>query len=161
MITQEQVKALFEYKDGHLIRRVTRGPCKKGSIAGTTNPNEWGYLKIKVGRKIYASHRLIFLYHFGYLPNEIDHINGITLDNRIENLRPCTRTQNSHNVKAMKGGTSEKKGLSWCVDYKMWRARISVCGKAVYLGRFWDEETAAQVVRIARLKYHGEFANHG
>lgn len=58
-----------------------------------------GYLIIKIKGKQYKAHRLVFAYFNGRFPErEIDHINRIRTDNRIENLRECTRTQNIQNT---------------------------------------------------------------
>ena len=59
-----------------------------------------GYLIIKIKGKQYKAHRLVYLWHHGRFPSEeIDHINRIRDDNRIENLRESTRKQNVRNTK--------------------------------------------------------------
>jgi len=160
MITQQQVKELFRYEDGQLIRLTTiRLNSKKGDIVGCKDRN--GYLKVFINNKCCLVHRVIFLYHHGYLPNKIDHINCKPGDNRIENLRECTTPQNAHNSKKIDNCSSKYKGVCWCVKSSMWRGYICAYGVRLDLGRFWDEETAAQMVAIERLKLHGEFANDG
>jgi len=89
---------LFEYKDGHLIRiKGVRGKGSKiGSVAGT--PVSDGYVNICINQKRYRAHRLIWLMFNGHFPNnEIDHINGVRSDNRIENLREVGRIENCRN----------------------------------------------------------------
>jgi len=162
MITQEQVKSIFTYKDstGELINRFSRGrKAKKGCRAGTDSAT--GYLQMSIFGKGYTTHRIVFLYHHGYLPKYVDHINGIKSDNRIENLRSCTKTQNGQNSKIWKNNKSGIKGVCWDRWKKAWVAYVSVNGKSLNLGRFWDKEVAGQVVRIERIKHHGEFCNHG
>lgn len=155
-LTQELVRELFEYKeDGTLIHKRAHGNVKVGTEAGGVNKQ--GYREMRVFNKLCKAHRIIFLYHHGYLPKMLDHINGVRTDNRIENLRECTRSQNNANSKGT--AASGYKGV-----YKIgrkWRARLTVAGKAVYLGNYSDIETAAQVAAAAREHYFGEFANHG
>lgn len=58
-----------------------------------------GYLIIKIKKKAYKAHRLVYAYFNGKFPaHEIDHINRIRTDNRIENLRDVTRAENVKNT---------------------------------------------------------------
>jgi hypothetical protein len=159
MTTQDQVKKLFKCERGGLVRAVTCKSSKAGSIAGTKTAK--GYIRVSVDGKRYNAHGLVFLYHHGYMPKFIDHINGIRDDNRIENLRECTESENGMNRKKIKGCSSKYKGVSWNRSSKKWKSSIKLNGKAVSLGEFWCEDVASQVVRIKRLEMHGEFANHG
>ena len=160
MITQERIKELFTYKSGQLIRIATvSSNAIKGMTAGSLSDN--GYLMVRVDGPLYRVHRLIFLYHHGYLPKYLDHINQKSTDNRIENLRECNLSQNACNSRKQERCSSRIKGVSWCKEKRLWEAEIRINKSRIRLGRFWDEETAAQVVQIARLKHHGEFANHG
>ena len=91
------VKQLFDYKKGKLF-------WKSGRRAGHLRPD--GYRYIVIEKKTYLEHRLIWLYNYGYLPKEIDHINGSGKDNRIENLRSCTHSQNiMHHDNRLKDNT--------------------------------------------------------
>ena len=89
MVTQEQLKELVEYKEGFLIAKVKwADKIVVGSIIGTKNKD--GYLQVGIQKKKYYVHRLIFLYHFGFLPESVDHIDGDKNNNRIENLRAAS-----------------------------------------------------------------------
>ena len=58
-----------------------------------------GYLIIKVKGKQFKAHRLIWFLYYGEFPQkEIDHINRIRTDNRIENLREVSRQENINNT---------------------------------------------------------------
>ena len=160
MVTQKLIKKLFSYEDGKLIRRIGRsGGGKVGSPAG--HYNDSGYLIVGIGGSAHRVHRLVFLYHYGYIPTNIDHINGVRDDNRIENLRACTISQNGFNMKARENCSSKFKGVSWSKERRLWEAYVNTGNIRKRLGRFWDEEVAAQIVSIERVRSHKEFANNG
>ena len=154
-LTQELVREWFEYRDdGALIHKKPRGRVIVGTEAGWLSNN--GYRTVRVESKHFLLHRIVYLYHHGYLPKSLDHINGVRTDNRIENLRECTQSQNIANTKGH--AVSGYKGV---YRYgKKWIAQVQVNGKAIYLGYYANIETAAQVAEAAREHYFGEFANH-
>jgi len=157
IITQNLVKSLFDYENGFLYWKINKGPIKAGTKAGSLRKDN--RTDISINRKLYLAHRLIFLYHHGYLPIEVDHID--TLSNCIENLRPATHSQNGKNRKTPKNNTSGVKGVSWHKRSKKWVVSIGVNWKRKALGYFDDLDLAELVSIEARNKYHGEFANHG
>jgi hypothetical protein len=89
----------------------------------------------------------------------VDHVNGNGLDNRRENLRPVTTTQNQQNTRKRKGGTSKYKGVSWYVKKKIWRVAIRINGKDKHLGQDKDEMEAALIYIWTAKEAFGEYAN--
>jgi hypothetical protein len=85
-----------------------------------------------------------------------DHINGITLDNRRTNLRPCNRAQNQWNRKKLSNNTSGYKGVY--KSDKKFTAAIRQNGKRYHLGRFKTIEEAASAYDAASRRLHGDFA---
>jgi len=72
---------------GVFTRKITRGSASAGSVAGHVRRD--GYMQICIDGKDHLSHHLAFLVTYGYLPEVLDHVNGLRTDNRIANLRPA------------------------------------------------------------------------
>jgi hypothetical protein len=158
-LTPVFLHGLFDYVDGELFYRVSRGHIKKGAMAGTVRKD--GRKQTIINGKHYLNHRLVFLMHHGYLPEFIDHINGNPRDNRLENLREATRVENAWNKKMQHNNTSGIKGVCWHKQSEKWDVRITVGAKRIGLGRFVDIELAELVAVEGRDKYHKEFARNG
>lgn len=88
----------------------------------------------------------------------VDHKNGNGLDNRRENLRVCTKTQNQYNQKPRHTSISKYKGVGYYNRDKKWRARIVVNRKDIELGKFDSELEAAKAYDAAALEHHKEYA---
>jgi hypothetical protein len=86
-----------------------------------------------------------------------DHINGNTLDNRRENLRASTFTQNSYNCPRSKNNRSGYKGVSWDKNTNKWRAQMVVQGKKICLGYFANPKDASIVYENRAAIEHGDF----
>jgi hypothetical protein len=153
MITQEKLKELVDYVDGKLIAKINSKVRKVGDALSSLTDK--GYLRASVGGKSYRVHRLIFLYHHGYMPTQVDHIDGNRMNNRIENLREATSSQNNQNRKAT--SSSGIKGVIWHKQSRKWVASICINRKSVHLVSFLFIEEAALVANKARQSTHGEF----
>jgi hypothetical protein len=86
----------------------------------------------------------------------IDHKNGYFGDNRRENLRTCTYSENNRNRRSV-GGKSKYKGVCWVRDHGKWKAAIRP-GKQIFLGYFESEVDAAIAYDKAAIKHFGQFA---
>lgn len=102
-------------------------------------------------------HRLIMKVGKGI---HIDHKNHNTLDNRKNNLRICTNSQNHMNriKQRMETASSKFKGVCWHKDRNKWEAYITKDQKLKYLGLFDDETEAAKTYDFWAKKLFGEFA---
>lgn len=157
-MTQDQVKELFEYRDGELYRLISVSRVKVGDKTGTLDSK--GYKVTKINNQIYKNHRIIFLMFHGYLPKFIDHIDGNPSNNRIENLREATRSENAYNRKTLAINKFGVKNVYWGKLGKNWRVMVQVKGIRKYFGAYKDLELAELIATMAREKYHGEFACH-
>jgi len=160
MITQEYLKQLFDYQDGQLIRKVCRSRLGKAEEAVGNFDKKSGYYRTSLKGKTYLLHRLIFLYHNGYTPEFIDHIDGDSTNNKIENLRPATKKENCRNRSAHKNNSSGFKNVSWHKKHEKWSVSIYVESKKKHFGYFEDIELADLVAQEARNKFYGQFARH-
>ena len=120
------------------------------------------YIRITINKKHYALHRLIYKYHnedFDLTDisknNFVDHININALDNRIENLRILTASQNSRNRNKFKNCIGSKY-IGVRKRYNKWIAEISIDGKYKNLGQFETEEEA----HLAYKKKYDEIMNN-
>lgn len=101
------------------------------------------------------------MFNEDFVTGTIDHINNKTYDNRIENMRLATVSENNQNALMRKDNTSGVKGVSWNKRDKVYAVAISINGKRKMFGTFVDFELAELVVNEARDKFHGKFANYG
>ena len=106
--------------------------------------------------------KVVFLHHFVLnVPKgsglKVDHWNGETLDNRRENLRLCTDSQNQAN-RSDSRGTSQFKGVHLDRHTGHWVAAICKYRKSIHLGTFATEEDAARAYNAEALSLFGQFA---
>jgi HNH endonuclease/AP2 domain len=134
----------------------TGGRAKAGSIAGSSGHHR-GYRYIKIDGKLYASSRLAFLYMTGEWPQHfVDHIDRCRNNDKWDNLRPATRSQNTANRKGI--NRSGFKGVSWNIKNREWVAQIQVNGIKRRLGGFDNPSDAhARYIEAAREAF-GEYA---
>jgi hypothetical protein len=131
---------------------------KKKVISKPSSYN--GYCYVNIDRKPIKFHRIVFLYCHGYLPEVIDHINGIRHDNRVENLRLANKEENCLNSKMPKNNSSGFKNVSWSKVANKWTVQMTVNKKYTNFGYYKDIELADLVAQEARSLYHGAFARH-
>jgi len=158
--TQELVKKHIRYEDGKLywIDFSIRPTAKKDPIGYKCKS---GYVLMKFMKKTTTVHRIVFLYHHGYLPKCIDHINGDKSDNRIENLRDATHCQNMMNIGKRSLNRSGYKGVSFHKKSNKWIAQIKQNKKHFYLGLFENPKEAYEAYCSKASELHGKYVNLG
>ena len=161
-LTKEYLNERFSYCDGRLIWKQPSFKQRDlaGYEAGYVHTQKSGYKcrMVWLDGSFLRVHRLIYIMHHGFAPKSIDHIDGNSLNNRIENLRPATAKQNQQNSALRKDNKSGVKGVKKCKN--KWRADIKIDGKQTYLRLFATIEEASSAIKATREKYHGEFARH-
>lgn len=160
-MNQSRLKELLSYnKETGLFIRLTdaSNSTKIGDIAGGIGL--CGYIHIRVDGKRMKAHRLAFLYMTGSMPKEVDHINHIKIDNRWDNLRPATRTEQNRNHAKRRDNSSDCTGVCWNKKECKWKARISNGVKRINLGTFEKYSEAVDARKLAEVAY-GYHKNHG
>lgn len=153
---RDRVCYLFDYRDGNLIRKTHQSSnARIGDVAGWLDKSS-GYLRVRVDRKMYLVHRLIYLIHTGLLPSVVDHMDGNILNNKIENLRESDEFRNRWNCLGNEGSISGVKGVYQ--DGGRWKAMVNVDKKRYYLGMYDTIEEAAEIVRKKYEELQGDRA---
>ena len=156
-LSQQLLHETFSYEDGNLIwKKPTGRRISVGQIAGRDNN---GYRMIGLFGKGHMTHRLIFMFHHGYLPSEVDHIDGNKSNNKIENLRAATHSENLKNQRLKSSNTSGHKNVGWAKREQRWRVRLTVNGKDKHIGYFIDRELADLVAVEACNLHHKNFSS--
>jgi hypothetical protein len=145
---------LLEYRDGELYWKQPGKSRQMGRPAGGINGD--GYRRVKINRKLYAVHRLVWVMHGNDPVPFVDHINGEVLDNRIENLRAATHSQNCMNRRVRFDSKSGVKGVTW--KKNKWYTCVILDYKRHSAGSFDNKEEAIVALDKLREELHGEFA---
>ncbi|RPJ80704.1 MAG: HNH endonuclease, partial [Acidobacteria bacterium] len=130
---RERLQAVFSYdpETGLLTwkrregdDRLTRGWNAKNA-GRSPRVDKHGYVNVLVAGRRFAAGRVIWMMMTGEEVREIDHRNGVTDDNRWDNLRPATRSQQSQN-RDSRGFYRDHTGR--------YRVQLSVMGRKVHVG---------------------------
>lgn len=142
------------------IKRIKKTSNKTfvGQVVGCKRKD--GYLVMRFENKLELCHRVAFFIYHGYLPKEIDHIDGDRSNNSKLNLRAVTRSVNNTNQAMKSNNTSGVCGVYWMKNISKWAAEINVNKKKIRLGYFSDINDAAKARNDAERKY-GFTKRHG
>jgi hypothetical protein len=131
-----------------------------GKVAGAIRENR--YVEVRLMNDKYRAHRVIFKMMTGLDPEEeIDHINNNPIDNRWENLRASSSSQNNCNQRIKSTNTTGFKCVRWHKRDKKFYSKIKLQGKSVFLGYFDTAEEAYKNYCEKVVFIHGEFSNVG
>lgn len=120
-----------------------------------------GYRSLRINGKQHKAHRLAFLYMTGTLPSQhTDHINGIRNDNRWDNIREASHSENMRNKAIKNNNTSGFSGVNWVKSRCRWVATIGVGGKKTTIGYFVNLSDAVKARIESEVKYNYH-PNHG
>lgn len=155
MFIYDPESGLLEWRDirDSMGRRLVRLKRKCGHL------NSRGYIKVGIGGKHYASHRIIWKMMTGEEPPEVDHKNNCGSDNRLLNLRAATHALNARNAKRWRGKILPR-GVRKHASCSKYEARIKCDGVAHYLGLYDTPAAAHEAYKSASDQLHQQFANH-
>ena len=167
MITKTDLHERFRYDSdrGLLVWKIAPPykPSFCGRVAGYIH-NFGNYRRryVKLMGRMYTHARLVYIFHYGKIPENIDHIDQDSLNDRIENLRECTKQQNSRNrASGKKGGRYLPKWVQKTVNGKRYRASLCVNKRTRYVGTYDTPEEAYAAAAEYAKNIHGEFFNPG
>lgn len=160
-LTQKRLQQLLEYDPatGIFKKRMTthENTLPIGSEVGWKNGN--GYLRAAIDGHKYFLHRLAWLYVYGEMPDQIDHINRNPIDNRICNLRLANFCENNSNRGPRRSPSKSSifKGIYFEAITNQWRMEIKFAGKH-FRARFHNETDAAITYNYHAAHLHGDYA---
>ena len=126
-----------------------------GTVAGKLQNT--GHIVISINKRRYLAHRIVFKMMTGEEPPRyIDHKNTTENDNRFQNLRIATHSQNLANRGPQKNNKHGFKGVTPSRNGFM--SMITCKGKQYHLGRFKTAEEAQAAYQEAAESLFGEFA---
>ena len=155
ILTQARIKELLHYDPttGIFTRRVAPRYGAVGDTFGLSLSR--GYLVGTLDGRMYKTHRLVWLYVHGQWPaNQIDHINHVTTDNRVDNLRDVTCAQNHQNRKRHTCSSSGYLGVNWHKRDCKWQAHIELDGTRHHLGYYAELNDAIEARKSAEYTFH-------
>jgi hypothetical protein len=127
-------------------------------LAGSVNGGR-GYVRVCIDYITYGRHRLVWAYFYGDPGFQIvDHVNNDRSDDRIENLRLATESDNRRNSRMYCTNTSGFKGVTLEKSVNKWKAYIYRNNRRIHLGIFRHKEEAAAAYAKAAQELHGAFA---
>lgn len=151
---------IFEYNEGWLFWKIEIDSNKIniGDLAGTLTSD--GYVSVMYEGVRRQAHLIIWEMHNGPVPDDyfLDHIDRIKSNNKLENLRLATVSENRCNTAISVRNTSGFKGVYFDKKRNKYVAQITVNGRQFNLGRFDDPRDAALCYNTAAEDLHGEFA---
>ena len=148
---REKLKTYLDYdpETGIFTWIASKGAASKNRPAGGLNNK--GYARLTIDGVTYYAHQLAWLYQYGYIPKEIDHIDRNKANNKIANLRDVSHQENTKNRGVSKNNKSGIPGV-WKQGEK-WRAKIGVDGKNIHLGGFDKITDAIRARRLAEIEH--------
>ena len=166
MITQEILRTVCHYDPvTGVFKRVMKKSWKGNWYSCDSIPKSitsYGYLQMNFDGWPYLVHRLIFMYVYGDFPKQdVDHINGDRVDNRLVNLRLVSRQDNLRNQGVRNDNTSGHVGVSFDKRSNKFHAYIGIgSGERTSLGHFLTLGEAVNARKTAEVEI-GYHSNHG
>lgn len=159
--TIEELREYLDYdpETGALFWKKRPSPkIQQGQLAGVTARNSYGYKQVRLRGYALQVHRVVFALHHGRWPTPCcDHIDGDRTNNRADNLRECSVSQNQQNRRLSRNNTTGVKGVRRLSGGYLAKVEISRRAHTKWFRRLED---AAAYVKQLREQLHGDFARH-
>jgi hypothetical protein len=160
-LTRARLRELLHYnpKTGEFRWRKRTGSGVRPDLSAGSVHSQRGYRYIKIDRRVYSEHQLAWFYVTGRWGRPmIDHRDRDITNNRWNNLRRATASQNNANRCRPRHNSSGYKGVSFCRRSGQWEAQIGWNGQNIHLGYFPTAQAAHAAYVAAARKRYGEFA---
>jgi len=161
MLSLERLRQVLDYdseKGEFVWKQRVSIRIMVGDKAG--HPLLNGYIGIGIDGKKYLAHRLAWFWVYGeWPPGIIDHINRDKTDNKLSNLRVCSKSENAANSKRRSDNTSGFKGVFFNKNLGVWTAKVQKNGRIFYVGSFNSASDAAAAYQSNAQRAFGEFAS--
>ena len=150
----KEFRRRFKVAGGNLVVKapIPRSKYKIGDFINTRIAN--GYMSFMVNKRAFRVHRVIYYLSYGVWPGDlhVDHINGDRLDNRPENLRLLTASQNARSYRSVSpSAASPYRGVGWSKRWEKYTSGIKVNNKSINLGLYTSEKEAAIAYNYSAL----------
>lgn len=145
----------YDTSVGHLRNKGSVGRPKERLSAYFDKSS--GYYRVKFMGKGFLEHRVIYEMFNGHFTHDLDHIDRNKLNNKIENLRTCSRPENVLNSRIRVDNKSGYKGVVWHKASGKWQAQTMLVGKRIHIGLFDNPKHAALAYNKVVKELHGDF----
>jgi hypothetical protein len=160
-LTRARLRELLRYNPNTGQFRWRKRLCNNtrvGDLAGHIDAQRGVHL-IHVDHRPYRAHQLAWFYMTGRWGRPtVDHRDRDPINNRWNNLRQATQSQNNANRRRSRANTSGYKGVHLCRRSGKWRARLRKNRRVIYQGTFATPQAAHAAYVAAARKLYGEFA---
>ena len=158
----EELKSLLEYDPLEGTFRWTNNAFHRvaGKPAGN-NCKKDVYAYIMINKNNWLAHRLAWFLYYGYYPTVmIDHRDRNRANNKIDNLKEVTGTENNQNLSLPIDNKSGVCGVHYDIPRQKWKAQIKINGKTINIGRYTNFQDAVDAREEYRKKL-GFSETHG